>query len=61
MPECFSKSYEYACSEETGSSGWGRSAGDFFYANAVMRLFEHIANMLSNMRSWLRGVMVKGG
>ena len=46
MPECFSKSHEYACSEQTGSRGWGRSAGDFFYANAVMRLFEHIAHIV---------------
>ena len=43
MLEYFSKSNEYACSEGTGCSGWGWSVGDFFYANAAMKLLEHIA------------------
>ena len=35
--------------------------GEMFYANAVMRLFEHIAKQLNNIGSLLRGITVKEG
>ena len=48
----------FAAKRGAAADGAG-GLGGIFYANAVMRLFEHIAKQLRNIGSLLRGITVE--